>query len=114
MTTNSNIQPSENVQVTVRCRPPKENEHGVCWEVQNKQKIVSSQDYQRHKKQHEFLFDHAFYGSDNELLYNSSIKNLINQTMEGYNTTVFAYGQTASGKTFTMVIKHQLYYIFSI
>lgn len=93
MTTNSNIQPSENVQVTVRCRPPKENEHGVCWEVQNKQKIVSSQDYQRHKKQHEFLFgkyltivinnillfllDHAFYGSDNELLYNSSIKNLI-------------------------------------
>lgn len=44
---------SENVQVTVRCRPPKENEHGVYWDI--KQNKIVSKD-QRNKKQHEFLF----------------------------------------------------------
>ncbi|KAK4522063.1 ribosomal 40S subunit protein S13 [Mucor velutinosus] len=87
----------ENVQVTVRCRPPNQNEHGSCWDVQQS-KIVSTD--HRLKKQHEFQFDHVLYGSDNEILYAKSISNLINQAMEGYNATVFAYGQTASGKTF--------------
>ncbi|GAN09436.1 kinesin family protein [Mucor ambiguus] len=93
----------ENVQVTVRCRPPNQNEYGSCWDVQPS-KIVSTD--HRLKKQHEFQFDHVLYGSDNEILYAKSISNLINQAMEGYNgtsaivTTVFAYGQTASGKTF--------------
>jgi hypothetical protein len=30
------------------------------------------------------------------------IDNLLNQTIDGYHATVFAYGQTSSGKTFTM------------
>ena len=28
---------------------------------------------------------------------------LVGQVLEGYNGTVFAYGQTSSGKTYTMV-----------
>ncbi|KAL9548633.1 hypothetical protein MBANPS3_005588 [Mucor bainieri] len=94
----------ENVQVTVRCRPPNQNEYGACWDVQQS-KIVSTD--HRLKKQHEFQFDHVLYGSDNEILYAKSISNLINQAMEGYNATVFAYGQTASGKTFTMAITRE-------
>ncbi|CAO0797719.1 unnamed protein product [Mucor circinelloides] len=31
---------AENVQVTVRCRPPNKNEYGSCWDVQQS-KIVS-------------------------------------------------------------------------
>lgn len=43
----------ENVQVTVRCRPPNKSEYGSCWDVQNS-KVISKD--QRLKKQHEFHF----------------------------------------------------------
>jgi len=35
-------------------------------------------------------------------LFNSSVKGLILTVLEGINTTIFAYGQTSSGKTFTV------------
>ncbi|KAF9579272.1 hypothetical protein BGW38_004531 [Lunasporangiospora selenospora] len=41
-------------------------------------------------------------GSNNEQIYGTSVKNLVQSAMEGYNGTVFAYGQTSSGKTYTM------------
>lgn len=44
---------AENVQVTVRCRPPNKNEYGSCWDVQQS-KIVSKD--HKLKKQHEFQF----------------------------------------------------------
>ncbi|KAG0145524.1 hypothetical protein CROQUDRAFT_658592 [Cronartium quercuum f. sp. fusiforme G11] len=52
----------------------------------------------------ESCFD-AVFGSDssNEDVYKSSAaKDLIRSTMKGYDSTIFAYGQTASGKTFTL------------
>uniref|UniRef100_A0A3B4FBH1 Kinesin motor domain-containing protein n=1 Tax=Pundamilia nyererei TaxID=303518 RepID=A0A3B4FBH1_9CICH len=36
-------------------------------------------------------------------LYNGIAKPLVVHTVEGYNGTIFAYGQTSSGKTFTMM-----------
>ncbi|KAI9216304.1 P-loop containing nucleoside triphosphate hydrolase protein [Blastocladiella britannica] len=36
-------------------------------------------------------------------LYSASVRELVYSAMEGYNGTVFAYGQTSSGKTFTMM-----------
>uniref|UniRef100_A0A3P9C3X0 Kinesin motor domain-containing protein n=2 Tax=Haplochromini TaxID=319058 RepID=A0A3P9C3X0_9CICH len=36
-------------------------------------------------------------------LYNGIAKPLVVSTVEGYNGTIFAYGQTSSGKTFTMM-----------
>ncbi|KAG0275586.1 hypothetical protein BGZ95_008613 [Linnemannia exigua] len=50
----------------------------------------------------DYTYDHALTGSDNEAIYNSSVKNLVQSAMEGFNGTVFAYGQTSSGKTYTM------------
>lgn len=35
-------------------------------------------------------------------VYDASVKKLVRKTVEGYNGTVFAYGQTSSGKTHTM------------
>ncbi|ORZ41738.1 P-loop containing nucleoside triphosphate hydrolase protein [Catenaria anguillulae PL171] len=49
------------------------------------------------------MFDHVYAGSDNEALYVQSMQQLVYSTMEGFNGTAFAYGQTASGKTFTMM-----------
>ncbi|KAI8890050.1 kinesin-domain-containing protein [Backusella circina FSU 941] len=90
---------SENVKVTVRCRPIKPGQ-AKCWEVDSEQQKVMAIDGRLRNQ--EYQFDNVFYGSDNEALFTKSVKGLINQAMEGYNATVFAYGQTASGKTFTM------------
>jgi centromeric protein E len=35
-------------------------------------------------------------------VYDASVKRLVRKAAEGYNATVFAYGQTSSGKTHTM------------
>lgn len=37
-----------------------------------------------------------------EHLYNRSVKDLVNAAMDGYHTSVLAYGQTGTGKTHTM------------
>ncbi|GIY27048.1 kinesin-like protein KIF19 [Caerostris darwini] len=41
--------------------------------------------------------------STNEEVYEKTTKNLVENVVEGYNGTVFAYGATGSGKTHTMV-----------
>lgn len=35
-------------------------------------------------------------------IYNSCASNIIENVLEGYNGTIFAYGQTGTGKTHTM------------
>lgn len=47
--------------------------------------------------------DSAFQGSDNKSLFETAVKPAIIETMQGISTTVFAYGQTASGKTYAMM-----------
>jgi centromeric protein E len=51
----------------------------------------------------EFQFDEVLTGSENKLIYNAVAKSHVCAAMEGYNAVIFAYGQTASGKTFTLV-----------
>ena len=41
--------------------------------------------------------------STQQELYDESAFPLVESTLQGYNTTIFAYGQTGCGKTFTMV-----------
>ncbi|KAJ1897050.1 hypothetical protein LPJ66_003616, partial [Kickxella alabastrina] len=50
-----------------------------------------------------FKFDHVF-GAEigQEAVYDAAIAPLLARFVEGYNVTVLAYGQTSSGKTFTM------------
>jgi centromeric protein E len=35
-------------------------------------------------------------------IFENEAKKLVLSALDGYNVTIFAYGQTASGKTFTM------------
>jgi centromeric protein E len=51
----------------------------------------------------EFHFDEILTGSDNKPVYNAVARSHVAAAMDGYNAVVFAYGQTASGKTFTLV-----------
>jgi kinesin family protein 5 len=55
------------------------------------------------EKPHDFAFDGIFGPEIPQVeVFNQVAKPVIDKLMEGYNGTVFAYGQTSSGKTFTM------------
>ncbi|XP_050541845.1 kinesin-like protein KIF18A isoform X2 [Daktulosphaira vitifoliae] len=59
------------------------------------------------KKQHKSIkYDfHRVFGpeSTNEDIYNESTKDLLDKLLNGYNCSVFVYGATGAGKTFTML-----------
>lgn len=40
--------------------------------------------------------------SQQKELYDQSVSPIVNEVLEGYNCTIFAYGQTGTGKTYTM------------
>ncbi|ANB10963.1 Kip2p [Sugiyamaella lignohabitans] len=52
----------------------------------------------------DFNFDHVFDGAGlpNSHIYQNSVEPLVEQVMQGFHGTVFAYGMTGSGKTFSM------------
>ncbi|XP_020846128.1 kinesin-1 heavy chain isoform X2 [Phascolarctos cinereus] len=50
-----------------------------------------------------YAFDRVFQSSTTqEQVYNDCAKKIVKDVLEGYNGTIFAYGQTSSGKTHTM------------
>jgi kinesin family protein 5 len=50
-----------------------------------------------------YTFDHIFQpGATQKEVYIKAAQPITNAVLEGYNGTIFAYGQTSSGKTFTM------------
>ncbi|KII69422.1 Kinesin heavy chain [Thelohanellus kitauei] len=50
-----------------------------------------------------FVFDNVFPQTTEQItIYETSAKPLVSDLLNGYNATIFAYGQTSSGKTFTM------------
>lgn len=50
-----------------------------------------------------FTFDKTFgEGADNVTVYDNVAKGIVESVVSGLNGTIFAYGQTSSGKTFTM------------
>ncbi|XP_062861525.1 kinesin heavy chain [Trichomycterus rosablanca] len=50
-----------------------------------------------------YIFDRVLPPNTNqELVYDSCAKQIVNDVLGGYNGTIFAYGQTSSGKTHTM------------
>ncbi|KAI8343651.1 P-loop containing nucleoside triphosphate hydrolase protein [Chlamydoabsidia padenii] len=92
----------ENIQVMVRCRPSSDMEtkadEPVCWMVLPEEGLIKLNE----PTGPAFEYDKVFKGINNTEIYQAGIQNLVRSSMEGYNGTVFAYGQTASGKTYTM------------
>ncbi|TPX42543.1 hypothetical protein SeMB42_g05089 [Synchytrium endobioticum] len=103
---------AERCHVAVRVRPLMQDEI-LCnqihaWDVDTpRHQISTSEEYNNRNRLNKekpcFYYDNVATGSDNHALYESAIRKLVWSAMEGYNGTVFAYGQTASGKTFTMM-----------
>ncbi len=50
-----------------------------------------------------YTLDRIFdYNTDQETIFNEVAKETIDDVLNGFNGTLFAYGQSGSGKTFTM------------
>lgn len=97
-----------NVQVLLRCRPFSEEELRS-----NAPQVVTCNDFQREvtvcqniaSKQIDrtFTFDKVFGPSAQQRdLYDQAVIPIVNEVLEGFNCTIFAYGQTGTGKTYTM------------
>lgn len=51
-----------------------------------------------------FTFDSVYdWNSNQDDLYENTVKPLVYSVLDGYNGTIFAYGQTGTGKTYTML-----------
>ncbi|KAK6923210.1 Kinesin motor domain [Dillenia turbinata] len=102
--------------VAVKCRPLSERERQRSRDivrVTNEKEVLVldpdlSKDYldriQNRTKEKKYSFDYAFGPDSTNLdVYKRSISSTISGVAQGLNATVFAYGSTGSGKTYTMV-----------
>lgn len=96
---------AENIRVEVRVRPLQEREEGGgnAWEVHGNTLIAQTQDGKGNVDA-KYAFDRVFDVKENNLdVYEAKAKELVRSVVDGFNATVFAYGQTSSGKTYTMM-----------
>ncbi|XP_010659851.1 kinesin-like protein KIN-14S [Vitis vinifera] len=102
---NEVIELKGNIRVFCRCRPLNQDEiaNGSTSIVdfdssqENELQIICSDSS---KKQ--FKFDHVFRPeSDQEAVF-AQTSPIVTSVLDGYNVCIFAYGQTGTGKTFTM------------
>lgn len=103
-------EPAENIKVIVRCRPLSKKELDrkfkiiVDMDVGSNTVTVTHPDKASSTDQTKtFSFDHVFPTQATQAdLYNAVARPIVQNVLEGYNGTIFAYGQTGTGKTFTM------------
>ncbi|CAG5928389.1 unnamed protein product [Menidia menidia] len=101
---------SESVKVVVRCRPPsrKEESNGpagtiVQMDLRLGQVILKNPRAPPSEPQKTFTFDAVYDANSKQRdLYDESVRPLIDSVLAGFNGTIFAYGQTGTGKTYTM------------
>lgn len=59
--------------------------------------------HNRRNREHRFVFDRLFdEDSSQQEVYDATGRPLLDSVLEGYNATIFAYGATGCGKTFTI------------
>lgn len=99
----------DNVHVVVRCRPMNEKElasgYKCIVEVEPVQGSITVHNPNSSEEEPPkmFTFDTVFgYESKQVEVYNQAARPIVENVLEGYNGTIFAYGQTGTGKTFTM------------
>ncbi|EFJ51094.1 kinesin-like protein [Volvox carteri f. nagariensis] len=97
----------ECVKVAVRCRPlnskEKADNRAVIVEVDGKIGQVTLHNPKGDEPPKTFTFDNAFdWNVTQKEVYDVVARPIVNSVADGYNGTIFAYGQTGTGKTHTM------------
>ncbi|NWR07127.1 KIF3B protein, partial [Paradoxornis webbianus] len=100
---------SESVRVIVRCRPMNSKEKTASYEkvvnvdVKLGQVSVKNPRGSAHELPKTFTFDAVYdWNSKQVELYDETFRPLVDSVLQGFNGTIFAYGQTGTGKTYTM------------
>ena len=108
----------ENIQVALRIRPLNAKEAILqeknYWHISDKssnisllpQSIPEFSQYKRlsTKTCYSFTYDHCFPDeTPNVEIYEKNVKKIVLSSLMGINGTVFMYGQTGAGKTYTML-----------
>ena len=107
---------SFNILVCVRCRPLSSQEKQLSSyetiKIMDKMVILTdpieyngpSTIFKNRNKDQTYAFDYAFDKfTTQKTVFDKSTKFLIDGVVNGYNATVFAYGATGAGKTYTML-----------
>ncbi|CAH2044538.1 unnamed protein product [Thlaspi arvense] len=102
---NEVIELKGNIRVFCRCRPLNQADiANGCASVlefdpshENELQILSIDSSKKH-----FKFDHVFKPDDGQETVFAQTKPIVTSVLDGYNVCIFAYGQTGTGKTFTM------------
>jgi hypothetical protein len=91
----------EAIKVFIRVRPLNKREEAGG--IESKEfKVLPQKSYIRVQK-HKYRFDGVFKSDTAQTkIYETVAKQAVESVIDGYNSTVFAYGPTSSGKTFTM------------
>ncbi|XP_034234305.1 kinesin-II 95 kDa subunit-like, partial [Thrips palmi] len=105
----------ESVQVVVRCRPMSRKEEGQghtqiidMWPQRGIVHITKPRKAPGRASARMFTFDSVYdWNSNQDDLYENTVKPLVYSVLDGYNGTIFAYGQTGTGKTYTMLGSQQ-------
>ncbi|CAD8105985.1 unnamed protein product [Paramecium sonneborni] len=106
-----------NILVAIRVRPLSQKERSLSeFEtiriLDNKMIVLLDPEQEREDdllrknrlKETNFAFDFVFDDfASQQMIYENTTEFLLEGVLEGYNTTVFCYGATGSGKTFTMI-----------
>ncbi|KAL1371718.1 hypothetical protein AAHE18_01G153000 [Arachis hypogaea] len=96
----------EKIRVTVRMRPLNRKEQAmydlIAWECLDEHSIIFKNPNQD-RPVTPYTFDKVFAPScSTQKVYEEGARDVALSALSGINATIFAYGQTSSGKTFTM------------
>ncbi|XP_027368734.1 kinesin-like protein KIN-7B [Abrus precatorius] len=96
----------EKIRVTVRMRPLNGKEQAmydlIAWDCLDEHTIVFKNPNQE-RSANQYTFDKVFAPTcSTQKVYEEGTKDVALSALSGINATIFAYGQTSSGKTFTM------------
>jgi len=99
---------TETVKVAIRVRPinAREKREGnpIVVEANNQENTVTVTNPKAANEDKTFGFDYVYPpGTPQQILYDEVGFPLVESVFEGYNGTIFAYGQTGCGKTYTMM-----------
>ncbi|XP_064847876.1 kinesin-like protein KIF3B isoform X3 [Oncorhynchus masou masou] len=114
----SKVKSSETVKVVIRCRPLNRKEEAatagvtrtpggvggiVEMDISLGQVVLWNPHGPPGEPRKTFTFDSVYDPSSKQRdLYDETVRPLIDSVLDGFNGTIFAYGQTGTGKTYTM------------
>jgi len=93
------------IKVVARVRPLNQNEQDLVNSGLGNiiVKVTTPNTLMIENTQTSFILDGAFEGDNQQNFYEKVAKDTINEVMCGYNGTIFAYGPTGTGKTYSMI-----------